>query len=787
MNGSASQQGITVAFDLIESEAQTTDQIPRGKRLRHYLRAAGGILAMFATGLLAILAQSPPEPALSNASTAEFSAERAMAHTARIASAPHPVGSGEHGRALEYISAQLAAAGLEPQTQETNAIRRLSDSAFVGARVRNVMARIGSGDRGKAILLAAHYDSVPHSNGASDDGLGVATVIEAVRALKSGPPLRHDVIALLTDGEEIGLLGAKAFMEQHPWAKDVNLALNFEARGNSGPVVMFETTDPALVRQFAEIPARPVSNSLFAELYRLMPYETDLNVFKDAGVRGVNFAITGGQTAYHSSLDTATRLDGRSLQDMGSIAVAFARGVRLTDRGAERPAQLVWFNALGRMMVSYSRSRAIALVVIAALLVFAAGVMAYRARVVTGIGVAGGIGTVLAAALVFGGVAWLVLWAVPNVSTNARWLLPYRQTAFVTGLCAIALCVTAAIFGVALRKFRAEELLYGAILIWTIAAVAAAAFAAGATFITIPPMVGGAAAIGVLTKWRKSSRARVLSSALVALPTVAMLAPTLLPVATQLDVGFTTYAVLAWVLICALLAIEIEAWPHKVIVPICSFAVAVGCMVYTFTSLRPSKDRPLPTSLFYLLDTSANRAYFASAGQSSDPWSSAYLGSSLSVGPLGDVFPNNRFHNKSAAIIDGRPPELTVTEGAEPERDQRSIRLQITSGRRAPVTYLYLEPGVQVIDAAIDGVKVPTAANASVGGKRRWNIALHGMPADGFGVSMTVKGPRPLRVIVVDQTYGLPTIPGMPGMPEWLSPASFSLSYSTLIAKAFQI
>src|SRR5690606_24910060 len=97
----------------------------------------------------------------------------------------------------------------------------------------------------KALLLLAHYDSNPHSSlGASDDGSGVATILEGVRAfLSQGKVPKNDIIILFSDAEELGLNGADLFVNKHPWAKDVGLALNFEARGSGGPSYMLIETN----------------------------------------------------------------------------------------------------------------------------------------------------------------------------------------------------------------------------------------------------------------------------------------------------------------------------------------------------------------------------------------------------------------------------------------------------------------------------------------------------------------------------------------------------------------
>ena len=92
------------------------------------------------------------------------------------------------------------------------------------ARVENILARISGtrqhGRRAAGLALRLRAGGA----GGGGRGSGVAAILEAARAIKTGPALRNDVILLLTDAEELGLLGARAFVEQHPWAKDVRMA-----------------------------------------------------------------------------------------------------------------------------------------------------------------------------------------------------------------------------------------------------------------------------------------------------------------------------------------------------------------------------------------------------------------------------------------------------------------------------------------------------------------------------------------------------------------------------------
>src|SRR5690606_39231039 len=113
---------------------------------------------------------------------------------------------------------------------------------------------------------------------------GVATILEGVRAfLESGERPKNDIIILFSDAEELGLNGADLFVREHPWAKEVGLVLNFEARGSGGPSYMLIETNRGnakLIEGFSRAGVQyPVANSLVYSVYKMLPNDTDLTVF----------------------------------------------------------------------------------------------------------------------------------------------------------------------------------------------------------------------------------------------------------------------------------------------------------------------------------------------------------------------------------------------------------------------------------------------------------------------------------------------------------------------------
>ncbi len=293
----------------------------------------------------AIGLHEPPAERLTDAPDMEFSSRRAFQHVRTIASKPRPVGSPEIAEVRGYLERTLDSMGFSRTTQ----LGRMPLSNGGTLEIANIAARIkGVGRPGlKAVLLMAHYDSVPNAPGASDDGSGTATLLETLRALKAGPTPKRDIIALFTDAEEVGFIGARVFVGQarrgigegHPWMADVGLVLNIEASGNRGQCTLFETTDQNgwLIREFARADPVPIGNSLMPALYRLTGGITDMNAFRAAGVSGLNFVFFEGKGCYHTALDTPSNLDGRSLQHQGLHALCALAPLRKSRPG--RPSR----------------------------------------------------------------------------------------------------------------------------------------------------------------------------------------------------------------------------------------------------------------------------------------------------------------------------------------------------------------------------------------------------------------------------------------------------------------
>jgi len=301
------------------------------------------------------------EPLTIKAPKSVFSSERAFNMLQQLTKEqiPHPVDSAANRVVEQRIVGLLKNMGYQAEIQQSQ-ICRDSERGFARCtQVRNIIVKIqGTSAASKGILLAAHYDSVPAGPGGSDAGAAVGTLLETARLLTLEKQPRNSIVLLFNEGEEFGLFGAQAFMEQHPYAKDLAVALNVEARGSTGKSVMFETGENSgwLVKHYANTTPAPLSSSLFYEVYKAMPNDTDLTVFKEHGLQGLNFAHAERLAHYHTPLDNIANLDKGSLQHHGDNVWGVLKIIKEQNLDNVAQGNLVYSDILSLFIISWEEA-----------------------------------------------------------------------------------------------------------------------------------------------------------------------------------------------------------------------------------------------------------------------------------------------------------------------------------------------------------------------------------------------------------------------------------------------
>ncbi|KAI4177052.1 MAG: hypothetical protein LQ343_000532 [Gyalolechia ehrenbergii] len=237
------------------------------------------------------------------------------------------------------------------------------------------------------VLVNAHYDSVSTGYGATDDGVGVVSILQIIKHFTTeGNKPKKGIVALLNNGEEDYLNGARAF-SQHPLSKFPRTFLNLEGAGAGGRAVMFRSTDTQVTKAYRK--ARyPFASVLSEDVFKrgIIRSQTDYLVFtENLGFRGLDIAFYGPRARYHTDQDDARHTSVDPLWHMlsASIPTLQALSSDASDSDSDsRGSDAIWFDLFGRILAVFELhtlfALSVALLVVAPLLLIAVGIVLYK-------------------------------------------------------------------------------------------------------------------------------------------------------------------------------------------------------------------------------------------------------------------------------------------------------------------------------------------------------------------------------------------------------------------------
>lgn len=748
--------------------------------------------------LVAIVSLLPPA-VVSNVSPGEFSAARAREYLKPIAQKPHPIGSTAHAEVRDYISGELTKLGLQPQVQRTTGVNAFWGYPNLAATVENIVAKLPGTANTRAVLLVAHYDAVPQSFGASDDGAAVASLLETLRALKASAPLKNDVIFLATDGEESGLLGATAFSQQHPWAKDAAVVLNFDARGDHGPSIMFQTSDENgwLIEEFAQTAPRPVATSLAADIYKLLPNDTDFTVFNRAGIRGLNFAYLEGFSSYHSSLDNLNNLDDRSLQHHGLYALALSRRFGNADlNGPLKKTDAVYFDLFGRTLVHYSRTTALVLSVLTALLTVGVIVFGVKRRVFTFTGLGLGFLALLLSITGAALLAMLVSSLIARVPGSGAAFMSrdtWTNHLYLIGFVLIAVAATALVYSLFRKRVSVENLSAGALLWFLLLLFVSLVYLPGGSYLLMWPLLLALVAWIIrltLPPGRLSVVKFCLITTLCAVPAIVLWSPLIYQMFVALGLSQTLVIVVPVALLLGLFVVNFDLIMSgaRWLLPAASAVIAAAFAIAAIAQPDFNQREPRSNELFYALNADTGKAVWASEAAHPDEWTSQVLSSSAQRGVMSDNFPwlgDAQLLQQQTVNASLPPPEVKVLDDNS-QGDTRSVHLRITSPREAAQLLIYTTSDIS--DGFVNGQQL-SVQQPGPDSTQSWMLIYSAPPREGIDLLLKTKSSVPLNLKVVDRSFQLPALKDVTikARPSDIIPERFSYTDSTFVSKSFSL
>jgi len=564
-----------------------------------------------------------------DAPLAEFSTKRALEQVKNISQQPHFVGSQNHDVVANYLVKELQNLGLETSFQEGFAF---SDWGTL-TKCKNILARIKGSNSNKALLLLSHYDSAPHSysKGASDAGSGVATILESVRAFtNSKKQHKNDIIILFSDAEELGLNGAALFVTQHHWAKEVGLVLNFEARGSSGPSYMLMETNAGnagLVKEFSAANAQyPVSNSLMYSVYKMLPNDTDLTVFREQGnIQGYNFAFIDGHYNYHTAQDDLNHLDKNTLAHQGKYLMPLLGYFSNADLNTTQATEDDVYFSIPFSFISYPFSWVLPMVILAFSLLLITIFVGLGKRLLFFPEMARGfipfLGSVIVSGLItfLGWKLLLILYPQYNDLLNG---FMYNGHDYIAAFTLLTLAICFAFYQIFSFKKVTMNHYVAPLFFWIVINGLLAFFLKGAGFLILPVFAG----LLMLTSFILTQKSKWILNLFLSIPALLIIAPfiQMFPIGLGLKVLFGS-AILTALTFSLLLPI-FGSFIRKGMASVLFLVLAIGFFAKAHYYSGYELGKAKSNSLVYILDADKNKATWATYDTNLDEWTKTYLG-----------------------------------------------------------------------------------------------------------------------------------------------------------------
>lgn len=754
------------------------------------------VLGVIISAIYSLYLFSPPEMVSKDAPLSSFSAERAMRHVQEMCQKPHSLGTEEHGRVREYIVSEAKKLGLITEIQETTAVHHYHHRLIIG-RVSNVIAILKGTDSSKGVLIVGHYDSVLHAPGAADDGSAVAAMLETARALTHSPPLKNNIIFLFTDGEEVGLMGAKAFVTEQPLLKNIGIVFNLEARGNTGTSVTFEVSSENgwIMKEYAKAVPYPFAASIMYEVYKRMPNDTDFTIFKKAGCSGFNAAFVEGYVNYHSMTDTPENLNLESLQHHGSYILGIANHFGNITINNTKETDMVFFNPIGSWLVIYPGWLNLPLVIFVLLLYSLYLGLGIKKKQMTIKGILGGFIIYLSSIVLICVISWLVQSGIKSLYPLYGHFYShnfYNVHFYFYLIAGLVVGLFSGLYFLLFSKIKAENLLAGALTLFMVIMIFLYLEMSTAAYLVIFPLVfillAGIISLFFNFSEDKKYAGYVLIFLLGVLPVIFLYVPMakMLFVVFSLEMSFV--GVLLLLLLLGFLIIQFKAAYNinKLALPVLAALIVVAAFVGGHLNSVPNKKQPLHSSIIYCLDADQQKALWVSGYLQPDDWNRQFF-TNPRIDPLTKILPESDrpYLKNDAPLVILPEPVIKIIED-DVENNKRKLHFNLSSSRQANTMILFFHKDAGITSIKIDGKPIDYKHFFSVKKSEYYSMSYWAVPPDGIDFVIDCEAEKTLQLLVLEGKLGLPAAPGIEykPMPAHIIP-NLELSHMSLLKKTF--
>lgn len=464
-----------------------------------------------------------------------------------------------------------------------------------------------------------------------------------------------------------------------------------------------------LVEAFTEAnPKYPVATSLAYSIYKLLPNDTDLTVFrKEGAIQGFNFAFIDDHYDYHTALDIPERLDNNTLSHQASYLMPLLYHFSNANlNNFESEEDWVYFNSPFGMH-HYPFSWVLPLAILLSILFVLALVISLRKYSFKAKQVANGfiafIGVLVVNGLI-GFFGWKTLLALyPNYKEILQGF-PYNGHLYIAFFVCLSLATCFAIYKKYYQKENTKELLVAPLFFWVVINLMVAWYLKGASFLIVPTFI----ALGLFYILIQKKKPSIVLLALLSLPAVFIISQFIVQFPIALGLKMIVSSTILVSLLFGLLLPVLGFIRRKLVLALFSFLGAIILFVSAHTTSSFNEQRPKPNSLVYLHDMDKQQQAWLSYDHSLDDWNKSFfnnpLKDSISIN-LGSKYGTSFIHQAKAKPIALKTPIFSITKDTV-VNGERIVRLCVAHQRSTSTIYAFSKQREQFNSFTINNIAI---------------------------------------------------------------------------------
>jgi len=703
-----------------------------------------------------------------------FSSERAFRHYQVIGKKPRPVGSEEIKNIRDYIIGEVKKIGYHPEVQDTVFQGTYAWSRSRIAKLENIIVKVPGSQSSKAILVVGHYDSVFAGPGAGDNGISIVSMLEILRALKSQPPLKNDIIFLFSDAEEIGLMGAQAFLYKHPYAQDVGFVINSDAGGGkpAGPSLLIETGNfnPLVMAEFSRTGSGIFSSSLTSYVWQKMPNSSDFSIFQKAGIPGFNLMYIGDWVYYHLPSDNIGRVDPESIQHHGSGILALINhfGAKNLNDYQKNPDQeaSVYFSVFGHT-IHYSNAFALPITIFITLAIIILLAVAKRKKEIQFKNIIYGfiysiLTLVISSGLAY--LAWEFIKKILHPLYRAFPINPYNRDLYICGFLFFSLFIFILMSSWIIKKISIKNLYFGSIiLLLALLAGFTLYMLPGTYFLAIPLLFAIIQGTLYFIPWgKRGSWLHTIITAILSLPAFIIILPMAYMIIkyTRFSMMFVFPVILFLLFIFLLPFIEVLLYNRKKLLLI--FCGLMCLLLFTTASLKSgfSKDKLLVNGIWHIQDCAEKESFWAGRKKPYDNWTRQFLKPPFQLTQAGEIF-FYRVFKSPAPYLSLPGPEVQAIDNLEQKEQSngKPIGLEFQIFANSPSSEMIIMKLLkdECQELFVNDTKVDTNRL----GNNNLFLFIYGFGTKPVELKIIPRDKNIIRLVLIVKSHFLPEVPGI--------------------------